>query len=112
MGSAGNPKTRSKKSGGRVTPKGGPAAAQAARARAAGNAKPSDTNSRYTPPQPKYAKESPPWLPVLMFSFIGLGMLLIFLNYTGLLPGGTTGWWLLPGLGCITIGIIAATYYR
>ena len=114
MATGGNPKTSgSGKPSGRVTPKGGPAAAQAARARAAAGAKSGDSaSSRYTPPQPKYAKESPPWVPAVMFTLLGLGMLTIFMNYLGVLPGGTSGWWLLPGLACITGGIIAATYYR
>jgi hypothetical protein len=47
-----------------------------------------------------------------MFGLLAGGMLLIFLNYLGVLPGGRSGWWLLPALGLITAGIVAATNYR
>ncbi len=41
----------------------------------------------------------PIWVPVLMFAFFGLGILAIFLNYTEILPGSPSGWWLIGGLG-------------
>ena len=45
-------------------------------------------------------RESPPWVPVIMFTLFGLGMLVIFLNYVDLLlPGASSNWWLLAGLG-------------
>lgn len=100
-----------KPKGGRVTPKGGPAAAQAARARSAGLS-PSTESSRYTPPIPKARRHSPPWLPVLLFALLGLGMLTIILNYAGVLPGGQSAWYLLPGLAFITCGILTATYWH
>jgi hypothetical protein len=87
--------------GGRVTPKGGPVAAQRAEA-----------SSRYTPPVPKEYKVSPMWVPVLMFTLLGLGLVLIFCNYIGVLPGGTKNTYLLLGLGSILGGIITATQYR
>ena len=52
------------------------------------------------------------WVPVLMFVLFGLGMVTIFLNYVGLLPGATSNWYLLAGLGFILAGIITATQYR
>jgi hypothetical protein len=54
-------------------------------------------------------RPSPTWVPVLMFAFFGLGILAIFLNYTEILPGSPSGWWLLGGLGGILAGIITAT---
>jgi len=84
--------------GGRVTPKGGTAATPSA---------------RYTPPVTrKQDMPSPMWVPVLMFTMWILGMLSIILNYLGLLPGGTSNWYLLLGLGFILAGIITATQYR
>lgn len=75
-------------------------------------------SSRYTPPVPRELKSSPPWVPILMFSLLGLGVVVIFLNYLGVLPG----WWIFPdgtsnaylgiGLGAICAGILVATQYR
>lgn len=72
-------------------------------------------SGRYTPPIPKYEKESPRWVPVLMFSFLIAGGLIIVTNYLGLLPtqdGEASNWWLLLGLGSITGGFITATQFR
>lgn len=81
----------------RVTPKSTPAA-----------------STRYTPPTPHYEDlPSPLWVPVLMFSLFALGMLTIFFNYVELvLPGATSNWYLLLGLGFILGGIITATQFR
>jgi hypothetical protein len=80
----------------RVTEKGGPGA-----------------STRYTPKAVHYEDmPSPMWVPVLMFAMWILGMLSIILNYMGLLPGGTSNWYLLLGLGFILAGIITATQYR
>jgi hypothetical protein len=79
------------KGGGRVTPK---------------------ASSRYTPPVPKEQKVSPKIVPILMFTFLGLGMLTILLNYVELLPGGAENWYLIVGLGFITAGFITATQYH
>jgi len=67
---------------------------------------------RYTPPVPKEYKESPRWVAVLMFALLGIGMLLIVVNYLGVLPGGASNWYLLVGLLFITIGFITATRVR
>lgn len=70
-------------------------------------------STRYTPPAAKFEEmPSPIWVPILMFSLFMLGMLAIFLNYVGLLPGATSNWYLLLGLGFILAGIITATQYR
>ena len=70
-------------------------------------------STRYTPPAVRYEDmPSPMWVPVLMFVLFGLGMVTIFLNYVGLLPGATSNWYLLAGLGFILAGIITATQYR
>jgi hypothetical protein len=87
------------KGSGRVTPKGGSRDAPA-------------SSSRYTPPIPQQMKVSPMWVPVLMFMFLGVGALVIFLNYVGLLPGATSNWYLLVGLGFILAGIITATNFH
>ena len=95
------PPPKRKVKGGRVTPKGGPTSA----------ARP-DASSRYTPPVPKEYKVSPWYIPVLMFGLLAIGLIVIFLNYLGVLPGGTKNSYLLLGLGFILGGIMTATQYR
>jgi hypothetical protein len=70
------------------------------------------SQGRYTPPVPKEFKVSPMWVPVLMFSLLGVGMLMIVTNYMGILPGGASNAYLLVGLGLITAGFITATRYH
>ena len=69
-------------------------------------------SGRYTPPIPKEYKVSPRWVPVLMGIFLVAGMLMIMLNYLGVLPGSANNWYLLGGLGLITAGFITATKWR
>jgi hypothetical protein len=87
--------------GGRVTPKGGHA-----------NVPRPEPSSRYTPPVPRSQKVSPTWVPVLMFTLLAIGLVVIFCNYLGVLPGGTKNTYLLVGLGTILGGIITATQYH
>jgi hypothetical protein len=47
-----------------------------------------------------------------MFTLFGLGVLVIFLNYVGWLPGATDNLYTLAGLGLILGGLITATQYR
>jgi hypothetical protein len=54
---------------------------------------------------------SPPWVPVLMFGLLGLGVVVILLNYVGSIWDTSNGV-LLVGLGMILAGIITATQYR
>jgi hypothetical protein len=109
-----------RKAGGRVTPKGtkpgqaGPLPTASAppitddrRAHRANTA-----SSRYTPPIPRSVKQSPPWVPFLMFGLLIIGALMIVLNYLELLPGAATNWYLLGGLFAILAGIVVATQYR
>ena len=58
------------------------------------------------------AEESPKWVPILMFSLLAVGILIIFFNYVGWLPGGTSNSFLLLGLGSILGGIITATQFH
>ena len=91
--------------GGRVTPKGTGAKTTSTTTPA--------SSPRYTPPTARDAQmPSPMWVPVLMFTLLGLGIIVILLNYVQLLPGATDNWYLLLGLGFILGGIITATQYR
>lgn len=72
-----------------------------------------EASTRYTPRADHHEElPSPTWVPVLMFTLWGLGMLSILLNYVSLLPGAPNNWYLLLGLGFILGGIITATQYR
>ena len=63
-------------------------------------------------PCPARYKVSPRWVPVLMFFLLGLGLVVIFLNYLDLLPGGMSNAYLGLGLAAICGGIVTATQYR
>ena len=80
--------------GGRVTPKGTRAGAPLSNSLSAGH------------------EPSPTWVAALMFGLLGLGILIIFFNYVGWMPGGTSNGILLLGLGSILGGIITATQYH
>jgi len=69
--------------------------------------------SRYTPPIPRAEKVSPKWVPIVMFTSLGLGMLIILANYVSLLPGDEpSNLYLLLGLFFITTGFVTATKYH
>lgn len=92
--------------GGRVTPKGG---ASSIKSPGPGRVTPS---ARYTPPVPRSQKVSPMWVPVLMFALLGLGVMVIILNYLNLLPGDASNKYLVLGMALITGGFITATNYH
>ncbi len=55
---------------------------------------------------------SPIWYVILMFGLMGGGVLVIVLNYIGILPGGTDNKYLMGGLGAIAIGFGMTLNYR
>jgi hypothetical protein len=69
---------------------------------------------RYQPPPKKKPKPSPRWFGVLVLSIMAIGVLMIILNYLGLIPGteGATNFYLFFGLGFIAVGFLAATQWR
>ena len=104
---------KTKDAPGRVTPKGGPVRRPAGNAGGSGrSAGGQGAGGRYTAPIPREFRQSPVWVPVLILTFFGLGLISILLNYLGLLPGGANNWYLLLGLGLIVAGFIAATRYH
>ena len=102
-------KRRVQGSSGRVTPKGGHKPVPKSTPQA---------SARYTPPVPRELKISPVWVPIAMFALLGIGTLIILLNYVellptwGFLPDGTSNMWLLVGLALILTGIIVATQWH
>ncbi|MGN6696290.1 MAG: cell division protein CrgA [Aquihabitans sp.] len=107
----------------RVTPKGGPAAAKAAKdtkdAAPASTSKARDakktasvTKAPAPTPQQVYAKgPSPWWVPAIMFGLLIIGALIIMTNYMGVF-GDASNIRLVIGLGFILGGIVTATQYR
>jgi len=91
----------------RTTPKGGTKGAKAADRPAPGSA-------RLTPKKPDSGRRSSQlWVPVAMFTCLGLGVLVIMLNYLGLLPGGEAqNSDLLVGLALLIAGFVLSTQYR
>jgi hypothetical protein len=67
---------------------------------------------RYQPPPKKKPKPSPRWLAPTILGLMLAGVLVIVLNYMGLMPGGTDNKWLWIGLGGIAVGFIGATQLR
>lgn len=64
------------------------------------------------PPKPK-PKPSPRWLGVVILSLLFGGVIVIVLNYLGvLLPGSPRNLYLWIGLGAIASGFGAATQWR
>ena len=68
-----------------------------------------NASSRYTPPVPKETKESPRWLPVLMFILLGLGGIIILLRY---LVWPDSNLPVLFGLGFLLAGLYTATKWH
>jgi Cell division protein CrgA len=97
---------KTKDAPGRVTPKGGQPR------RGPSNTGTPTASGRYTAPIPREVRSSPPWVPVLILTFFGLGLLCIVLNYLGIFPGGANNIYLFIGLGLIVAGFIAATRYH
>ncbi len=67
--------------------------------------------SRYRPPPRKKHKPSPKWFGALILFFFIASVAVIILNYLGLMPGGTNGWYLVGGLSGIAVGFILATQW-
>ena len=93
---------------GRVTPKGGPVKNRSAGGAATGGT----TSGRYTAPIPREYRSSPWWVPALILAFFAAGIVIILLNYLGLLGGSASNTYLFIGLGCIVLGFISSTRWH
>ena len=94
---------------GRVTPKGGPPKRKAvASAPAAGSVE----SGRYTAPVPREFRVSPWWVPALMIAFFAGGVIVILINYLGLIGGSANNVYLFVGLGLIVAGFITSTRWH
>lgn len=101
-----------RKTTGRVTPKGTKPGQVTAMAKEAPHHESSiSKSSRYTPPTPKEFYESPRWVPILMFSLLGLGAISILTRY--LVPSfDNTNTPVLIGLGFMLAGLFTATKWK
>jgi Cell division protein CrgA len=71
-----------------------------------------ELNRRYTAPIPRNVRRSPPWFGPVLLVLLVVGLFLIVGNYVGILPGGTSNWYLIGGLVGIVIGALMATQYH
>jgi Cell division protein CrgA len=69
-------------------------------------------SNRYTPPIDRTTKSSPKWFGILIIAMFGLGVLVVILNYAGILPGGVNNLWLVAAIAAIFVGLILATRYH
>ena len=99
-----------RRTGGRTTPKGTQPSQRVRHDDDRHDTPPAST--RYTPPTAQSLRESPPWVPVLMLTLLGLGALVILLYYLGFVPGGRSNWYLFGGLVCMLAGLFTATKWR
>ncbi len=61
----------------------------------------------------QFKAPSPWWVSALLFGFLGVGAVIIVINYLGYVPGGdASNIYLLVGLGFILAGMITATQLR
>ena len=68
--------------------------------------------SRYTPPPQKKAPASPLWMGMAIATLLAIGVLVVVLNYLGMLPGDAENRYLILGLVLISAGFMMATGYR
>jgi LPXTG-motif cell wall-anchored protein len=69
----------------------------------------------YQAPPKKKPKRSPPWYAAVVLVPMFAGVIVIVLNYLGLMPGTggqATNLYLFSGLGMIAFGFLAATQWR
>ncbi len=76
-----------------------------------GRRKPGRNRAVAAPPS-KAHEPSPRWYAVLMFSLMAAGVVVIMINYMGILPGGHQHNFLFIGIGSIAAGFLMTLRYR
>ena len=77
-----------------------------------GRRKPSRANRPSPEPVSNKTPESPTWYVATMFSLMGVGLLVIVLNYIGALPGAFASAYLYSGLAAIGAGFMMTMNYN
>lgn len=92
---------------GRITPKGGPVPRASA-----GRTSPAASGSGRFTARNEAARYQPSgrWVPITVFTFLGLGLLTIVVNY--MRDDAASNWIIFLGLGFILAGIMTATQWR
>jgi hypothetical protein len=67
---------------------------------------------RITAKRPVSDDHSPRWYGLMIVGLLGLGMLIIVLNYLDVLPGSVSSWYLVVGLAVMFSGFYLATRYK
>ncbi len=86
--------------------------AQPKAARRVGRYTPPEQSGRYTRPVPNKVRRSAPWFGPLIIFLMVFGILMILLNYLGVLPASVSVWYLIAGLVIILVAFMMATRYR
>jgi hypothetical protein len=97
---------------GGTSQKAGRGRASGKRAEKSGRTTPRKESGRYTPPIPRTERHSPRWYPFLILGLLGIGVLVIILNYVDTLPSSPSDWYTLGGIVAILAGVFSATFYR
>ena len=71
-----------------------------------------EDRGRVTARKPVGSEHSPRWYGWLIVILLGVGMLIILLNYLSVLPGSVSSWYLVTGLVVMFSGFYLATLYK
>ena len=71
-----------------------------------------ESSGRVTARRPPSDDHSPRWYGWVIVDLLGLGMLIILLNYLSVLPGSVSSWYLVTGLAVMFTGFYLATRYK
>jgi hypothetical protein len=71
-----------------------------------------EARGKVTARRPVGEDHSPRWYGWLIVAALGVGMLIIVLNYLAVLPGSVSSWYLISGLVVMFAGFYLATRYK
>jgi FtsH-binding integral membrane protein len=66
----------------------------------------------YTARRPVNSEHSPRWYGWLLIGLLGVGVVIIILNYLSVLPGSVSPWYLVAGLVSVFSAFYLATRYK
>jgi hypothetical protein len=71
-----------------------------------------EASGKYTKPVGAHVNESPRWYGPSIVAIMVLGLMIIILNYLGVLPDSVSQWYLLAGIVVIFAGFAAMMKFR